>query len=199
MSRIVRLTHLLRLALIAVLALTSVACAEAAASFDPSGPCVVDGRAPGGYPDLEARIPTTFEGQAPESLDSGRNCTAQNLGNLAEAGIDELRFAGGTWSFGGRRSAAIVVFEAAGLDAREMAQFYQDSAELAERTEVTATAQTTLAGRTGYRIDATTGERLQTVLVWPSATPGRVHVVITTDLPDPKLLAAVDALEAAAR
>lgn len=175
------------------------ACAAAVPSFDPSGPCVADGRAPGGYPDLEARIPTEFEGQAPESLDSGRHCSTENLGSLAAAGIEEIRFAGGTWSFGGRRSAAIAVFEAPGLDARDMAEFYQDSAEVAGRTEVTATLETTLAGRAGYRIDATTGERLQTVLVWPSGAPGRVHVVLTTDLPDPKLLAAVDALEASAR
>ena len=38
-----------------------------------------------------------------------------------------------------------------------------------------------------------TGERLQTVLVWPAATPDRVNVVITNDLPDPKIQAAVDA------
>lgn len=187
------------LAALMVLALTAGACAATpTASFDPTGACVVDGSAPGAYPDLEALIPATFEGQAPEALDSGRNCTTENLGSLAEMGIDEVRFAGGTWSFGGRRAAALVVFTAPGLTAESIAVFYNNSAATAPRTIVTATSDPTLAGRPGFRIDTETGERLQTVLVWPSDVTDRVHVVISTDLPDPKLLAAVDAIEAAA-
>ena len=34
---------------------------------------------------------------------------------------------------------------------------------------------------------------IQTVVVWPAAEPDRVNVVITNDLPDPKIEAAVDA------
>lgn len=172
--------------------------APAAASFDPAGPCVSDGSAPGAYPDLEALIPATYEGQAPETLDSGRHCTSANLGALAELGIEEVRFAGGTWSFGGRRAAALVVFSAPGLTAEDIAVFYQNSAATSNRTVVTATSTPDLAGRPGFRLDTETGDRLQTVLAWPAAAPDRVNVVISTDLPDPKLLAAVDALEAAA-
>jgi len=186
------------LAALIVLALAAGACAATPASFDPTGACVADGSAPGAYPDLEALIPATFEGQDPEALDSGRNCTTENLGSLAEMGIDEVRFAGGTWSFGGRRAAALVVFTAPGLTAESIAVFYNNSAATAPRTTVTATSDPTLAGRPGFRIDTETGERLQTVLVWPSDVTDRVHVVISTDLPDPKLLAAVDAIEAAA-
>jgi hypothetical protein len=183
---------------LALLALVLVmgACA-APEPFDPTGPCSADGAAPGAYPELEALIPTTFEGQAPETLDSGRHCTPENLGSLAEMGIDEVRFAGGTWGFGGRRAAALVVFTAPGLTAEDIAVFYNNSAAVAPRTTVMATSDPTLAGRPGFRIDTETGERIQTVLVWPSAVPDRVHVVISTDLPDPKLLAAVDAIEAA--
>jgi hypothetical protein len=189
----------LSLAVLVALALVMGACAAGpAAPFDPTGECVADGSAPGAYPELEALIPKTFEGQAPETLDSGRNCTPENLGSLAEMGIDEVRFAGGTWSFGGRRAAALVVFTAPGLTAESIAVFYNNSAAVAPRTTVMATSDPTLAGRPGFRIDTETGERIQTVLVWPSAVPDRVHVVISTDLPDPKLLAAVDAIEAAA-
>src|SRR5262245_4376974 len=43
---------------------------EPAASFDPTGPCSTDGSAVGAYPDLEARIPTSYEGVGPGRLDS---------------------------------------------------------------------------------------------------------------------------------
>jgi hypothetical protein len=164
-----------------------------AASFDPSGPCIADGSAPGAYPDLEAMVPTTFEGTTPETLDSGRNCTAESLGTLRGAGIDEVRFAGGTWGFGGTRAAALAVFRAPGLTADAMADFYAASARAANRTRVTAETALTLAGRAGRRIDTVTGSRQQTVVVWPGPEPDIVNVVITNDLPDPKIDAAVDA------
>ena len=166
---------------------------SAAASFDPTGPCTVDGAAPGAYPDLEALIPTTFESRRPDRLDSGRNCTAENLGSLAGLGISEVRFAGGTWDFGGNRAAALVVFEAPGLTADAVADFYAKSAATASRTQITGQASPVLAGRAGHRLDTKTGDRQQTVVVWPSATTDRVDVVLTNDLPDPKIQAAVDA------
>jgi hypothetical protein len=51
----------------------------------------------------------------------------------------------------------------------------------------------TLAGRPGHRLDTRTGERLQTVEVWPAAEPDLVNVVITNDLPDARIADAVDA------
>jgi hypothetical protein len=163
------------------------------ASFDPSAPCTVDGSAPGAYPELEALIPTTFEGTGPDTLDSGRNCSAENLGSLATSGIEEIRYAGGTWGFGAERAAALVVFTAPGLTADAIADFYATSARAANRTQVTAESKPTLAGRGGRRLDTKTGERLQTVMVWPAAEADHVNVVITNDLPDPKIQAAVDA------
>ncbi len=90
------------------------------------------------------------------------------------------------------------MFSAPGLTAEDVAVFYKNSAATANRTVVTATTTPELAGRPGFRVDTETGDRLQTVLTWPAADADRVNVVISTDLPDPKLLAAVDALEAAA-
>lgn len=170
-------------------------CGQPAASFDPSGPCTADGSAAGAYPDLEARIPATYEGRGPDQLDSGRNCTAENLGSLADAGIEELRFAGGTWDFGGNRAAALVVFTAPGLTADAIADFYEASAAGANRTRITGTSEPTLAGEPTRRLDTTTGSRIQTVVVWPAADPDSVNVVITNDLPDPKIEAAVAAFE----
>jgi hypothetical protein len=162
-------------------------------SFDPTGPCVVDGSVPGAYPELEALVPTTFEDRGPDRLDSGRNCSSENLGTLAGAGIDEVRFAGGVWDFGNDQAAVLVVFDAAGLTATAIAEFYGTSARDAERTEILASAEPTIAGRPGVRLDTKTGERLQTVVVWANAVRGRVNVVITHNLPDPKILAAVEA------
>ena len=170
------------------------ACSAAAApSFDPTGPCVEDGSAPGAYPDLEAMVPTRFQDKGPETLDSGRKCTTEGLGALRAAGFEEVRFSGGTWGFGSTRAAALVVWSAPGLTADAMADFYAESARGANRTRITAESKPTLAGRPGHRIDTVTGPRQQTVVVWSAAEPDIVNVVITNDLPDPKIDAAVEA------
>ncbi|MBA2700857.1 MAG: hypothetical protein H0U58_04035 [Chloroflexi bacterium] len=181
------------LCLILLLGVTAACSSPAPVSFDPTGACSADGSAVGAYPDLERLVPASFEGRGPDRLDSGRNCSRANLGALADAGFREVRFAGGAWDFGGYRAAALVVFEAAGLTADRVAEFYASSAREANRTRVTAQSTPTVAGRPGHRLDSTTGDRLQTVVVWPGATSGRVNVVITNDLPDPKIEAAVAA------
>jgi hypothetical protein len=181
---------LILLALVAGLA----GCGEAPApSFDPTGPCTADGSAPGAYPELEGLVPTTYRDAPPERLDSGRNCTPENLGALAELGYDEIRFAGGTWSFGAERALALVVFSAPGLRAEQIADFYAASARAASRTEILAEDAVTIAGRPGRRLDTKTGERLQTVVVWPAASPDLVEVVITNDLPDERIAEAIAA------
>lgn len=186
-----RLVAVMALVLAAVIA----ACSGPAASFDPTGPCQGDGSTPGAYPDLEARIPGTYEDRVPETLDSGRNCTPANLGSLAAAGFDEIRFAGGTWSFGGNRAAALVVFHAPGLTAQAIADFYRESAQAANRTQITGASTPTMSGESVFRLDSKTGERIQTVVTWPAADPDVVNVVITNDLPDPKIEAAIAAFD----
>jgi len=165
----------------------------AAASFDVAAGCPTEGRAPRAYPELEARIPTSYEGRGPTQLDSGRHCDPQSLGSLAAAGFDEVRFAGGTWDLGGYRAAALVVFEAPGLTADQVAEFYATSARAANRTQVTGQSTPEIDGRPGHRLDSTTGDRTQTVVTWPSGDDGVVNVVLTNDLPDPKIQAAIDA------
>ena len=175
--------------------LTVAACSGGVAftSFDPTTPCTADGRFPGAYPDLEAQVPKLYMSSAPETLDSGRNCTPANLGTLADKGISMVRFAGGTWTFGAERAAVLARFTADGLDATSLADFYEASAKAAARTSITNETKPTVAGRPGYRLDTETGERTQTVVVWPSATTGTVNVVITDDLPDARIQDAVDA------
>jgi hypothetical protein len=183
-----------RTALVVALLLSAAACSSPpGASFDPSGACTQDGSAQGAYPELEAMVPTMFQDAPPQTLDSGRKCTAEGLGTLRDGGFDEVHFAGGTWGFGAIRAAALVVFSAPGLTADDVAEFYAVSARAASRTQITAESTPTLAGRPGHRLDTVTGDRQQTVLVWPAAVPDLVNVVITNDLPDPKIEAAVEA------
>jgi hypothetical protein len=184
----------IRFAALAATILLAAACAaEAPASFDPGAPCTADGSFAGAYPALEALVPTAYEGRGPDTLDSGRNCTPENLGSLAAAGFEEIRYAGGTWDFGRDQAAVLVVFSASGLAAGDIAEFYAASARTANRTQVTGESSLTIADRPGRRLDTTTGSRTQTVVVWPAATSDLVNVVITNDLPDPKIQAAVDA------
>lgn len=190
-----RPSHPARVLLTVALGLVVLACGTTAVPFDPIGPCTTDGAAAGAYPELEARIPATYEGRGPDVLDSGRNCTVANLGSLADAGIEEVRFAGGTWDFGGNRAAALVVFTAPGLTADAVADFYAASARGANRTRITGESEPTLAGEPTRRLDTTTGSRIQTVVVWPAADPDVVNIVITNDLPDPKIESAVAAFE----
>jgi hypothetical protein len=165
--------------------------ARPAPSFDPTGSCTVDGRAPGAYPDLEARIPKSYRGVAPETLDSGRNCSATSLGPLAGRGFSEVRFAGGTWTFGAERALVLAVFSAPHLDATEVADFYADSARAASRTQILSDAPTAVAGRPGRRLDTLTSERTQTVVVWPATEADLVNVIITNDLPEARIADAV--------
>jgi hypothetical protein len=179
--------------LAAVLLTAACGGAPAPSSFDPSGACSTDGRAAGAYPDLEALVPKRYQGVPPGTLDSGRNCTAANLGVLASLGITEVRFAGATWSFGAERAAVLAVFRTHGLSGEALADFYAASARAAARTKIVATSAPMIAGRPGRRLDTMTGERVQTVVVWPSAEPDVVNVVITNDLPDARIKDAVDA------
>ncbi len=178
---------------VSILAVVLVGCAgTSTASFEPTGACSGDGATPGAYPELESLIPTTYHDASPERLDSGRNCTPENLGSLAGAGIDEVRFAGGTWNFG-EPAVVLAVFTAPGLTADLLADYYANSAGLANRTEIVGQSSPTIAGRQGRRLDTRTGERQQTVVVWPAAEPDRVNVVISHDMPDARISEAIDA------
>ncbi len=162
------------------------------ASFDPTGPCTVDGASPGAYPELEALLPQTYRGEPPALVDSGRNCSAEALGTLADR-FDSVRFAGATWTFGAERAVVLVVFTAPGLDAQAMADFYAASARTAPRTEILAQSDPSVAGRPGRRLDTRRVERLHTVVIWPSAQEDHVNVVLTSDLPEPRIQEAIEA------
>jgi hypothetical protein len=176
------------------MAVLLVGCTGAAGpSFEPIGPCTVDGSAPGAYPDLEAMVPTAYEDRGPNRLDSGRNCSDENLGSLADEGIDEIRFAGGTWEFGSDIAAVLAVFAADALTVDALADWWESTARASSRTQILRSASAEVAGRTVRRLDTKTGQRIQSVLVWAGDAPGQVNVVLSHNLPDPKIEAAVAA------
>ena len=183
-----------RIALLAAAVILVAGCTGAASSsFDPTGPCSGDGSAPGAYPELEARVPAAYEDRAPDRLDSGRNCSDENLGTLANEGIEEVRFAGGTWEFGSDIAAVLAVFAADGLTADAMADWWEATARDSPRTQILRASEVDMDGLGVRRLDTKTGERLQSVLVWAGEEADQVNVVVTHNLPDPKIEAAVAA------
>ncbi|MFL5726329.1 MAG: hypothetical protein ACJ77F_08315 [Chloroflexota bacterium] len=148
----------------------------AGASFDPSGPCTSDGRRAGAYPDLEALVPHEFREATATAVDSGRNCTAASLGSLASHGVRELRFAGATWATGPNGGVTIAVFDAPGLEAEWVAEFYEQGARAGRDTESVESRQISIPDGRAYRVDALNGESYQTVVDWQDGE--RVRVVL---------------------
>jgi hypothetical protein len=176
------------------------ACSGApAASFDPGGACVVDGRIAGAYPNLEALIPKTLGGRGPTKLDSGRNCTPANLGTLASHGITEVRFAGGLWSDAAQSGITLAIFQAPGLTADWMGEWYEASARAGRTTGNIKTTEVTVAGQPANRMDLVNGDSSQTVITWAaeaSAAAGSgavVHVVLAADEPESRIQEALAA------
>ena len=180
-----------------VVALVVAACSGAApnTSFDPSSACTTNGRMPGAYPDLEALLPRTYESAPPATVDSGRNCTKDALGPLADNGIDGVRFAGATWPLGGTTGLTVAVFEADGLDASKVRDFYLKGARATSHTDELTTSDATVGGQPAKRLDVLqTDGTGQTVVAWPAGAPGRVMVLLASDLGDARVLEALDAV-----
>jgi hypothetical protein len=162
--------------LLAFLIATLSACAST--QFDPTGPCTADGRAAGAYPDLEALIPRVFRGVAPNRVDSGRNCSEAALGSFVLHGVRELRFGGGTWDLGSGGGVSLAVFEAEGLEATWVNEFFETGARSARRTETVETGVTQLPdGSSAFRLDTLNGESFQTVIAWPDGERVRVALI----------------------
>lgn len=157
-------------------ALVVVGCGGAA--FDPSAPCTTDGRAAGAYPSLEALVPRDLDGAAPTTVDSGRNCNPSSLASLITHGVTELRFAGSTWETGSNSGVTIALFEAAGLRADWVHEFYRTGAESARNTESVESSTVTIDGAPGFRVDTLNGEAYQTVVDWQEGD--RVRVVLVS-------------------
>lgn len=180
---------LLVAALVAVLVVAGCAPSAAVASFDPAAPCPAEGQQPGAFPDLEALLPADLDGTVPDKVDSGRSCSAANLGALADRGVDELRFAGATWKTGGTSGVTLAVFAADDLTPDLMREFYETGAAEARRTDRYVVSDTTVGGRPARRLDVLgTDGTGQTVVAWPADDPGTVWVLLAADVGDTRVL-----------
>jgi len=192
-----------RALLVALITAAIAACGQAGGTFDPSGPCTSDARAPGAYPVLERLLPTDLAGKAPTTVDSGRNCEAATLTTYAAHGVAELRFAGATWDDGGGNATVIAVLATPGdqplLHQDWIEEFYLAGAKASTKTENIETSRPTIDGTTVYRIETLNDLSLQTVIVWSANGMGAMHVVIVATRVEPDASrAAHDAKVAAA-
>jgi len=192
-----------RALLVALTTAAIAACGGAGGTFDPSGPCTSDARAPGAYPVLERLLPTDLAGKAPTTVDSGRNCEAATLTTYAAHGVAELRFAGATWDDGGGNATVIAVLATPGdqplLHQDWIEEFYLTGAKASTKTENIETSRPTIDSTTVYRIETLNDLSLQTVVVWSANGMGAMHVVIVATRVEPDASrAAHDAKVAAA-
>lgn len=169
-------------AALSVLFATVLGACSAAPSFDPAGPCqvngkLVDGRAAGAYPELEAQVPRSYAGRGPNRLDSGRTCTQANLGTMLPRGVSSVRFAGGLWEMGERSGVTLALFAAPTITATILFEFYETGARTASKTDAIQTSDITVAGAAGRRLDVLNDESYQTIITWP-AGDGTVRVVL---------------------
>jgi hypothetical protein len=149
------------------IALAGCAAPAASPSFDPDARCIVDSRLEGAYPELEALIPSEVDGRPPVRLDSGRNCTEENLATLWDRGFGEVQFAGGLWERGDRSGTTLAIFRSAGLSPELIAEWYEVAAQLTGDAETPEVTERTVNGRPGIRIDSLVDEAtFTTVLVW---------------------------------
>ena len=191
-------TSAVRLLAIVSVALILAGCvndATAVGSFDPASPCNgLDSQAmAGAYPDLEAALPTSLVGVAPTSLVSGRLCSANTLGTLYGHGIHETHFASVVWNRGGGSGVQMTVMQADGLTVANALESYGEGARNAPKVHKLVTSSVTVNGQPGMRLDIANDDYAQQVVVWPGGVPGRVRVVITSNIHEPDLQVALAA------
>ncbi len=167
---------------LAVAGLVLGACGAFGPTFAPTGACLVDGRAPGAYPDLEAKVPRTISGRPATSVSSGRDCSTDALGSFVNHDVHELRFAGATWDEGSGNGVSIAVLALPDqpLPVAWAEEFYQLGAENGTHTGNIQVARPTYPGiGTVFRLDTLNDLSFQTVLVWAAGPLVRVVIVAT--------------------
>lgn len=132
-------------------------------------------------PELEALLPTTFDGQA-STTSSGRNCKPENLGSLADHGVTALQYGGATWDFGAGTAVtmAIEAIPAAPLPVAWIEEFYELGARTGRKTsDVTVTHPTIAPIGEVYRLDVLNDLSLQTIVIWQDGDRVRDLLVAT--------------------
>ncbi|HEY3523088.1 MAG TPA: hypothetical protein VGK63_05255 [Candidatus Limnocylindrales bacterium] len=170
---------------IALVALAGAAAIAYVPRLVTSGGGCADQRQAGLVPDLETRVPKQLEGRSPDRLDSAVTCSPQGLGSLAEHGVTTISSAGGLWELGPSTGVTLAVFRLAGPDrADRIAEFYTTGAAQAPKVANLVTTHPVVAGRSATRLDYSDANFPQAIVVWPSAEPDLVNVVLAAGVPD---------------
>lgn len=183
------------------------ACGGSSATFSTAGACLVDGRAVGAYPDLEALAPRSLDGKAPTSLDSGRNCSDAALGTLTSHGVHELHFGGSTWDEGqgAGTTIATIALPSGTLPVTWAEEFYLAGAINAGKTDNVKSSHPSIPGvGDAFRVDALNDLSQQAIVLWQLGDFVRVVLVATHVDPnasmanhEARVQAAIDAARAA--
>jgi len=188
--------RLLLAAVLVVVVVTGCTPTAAPPSFDPSTPCggADQQEMAGAYPDLEATVPTTFDGKAPTDRQSGRYCSSNTLGTLFDLGIQEAHFGAASWDLGSGKGLSLVMFEASGLTAQNLFDSFVAAASINSKVHDPTLTDPTIGGQQGHRLDYLNGDSsFQRILVWPGDRDGHVRVLLAADLLDVEIAAAAAA------
>ena len=171
------------LAMLALLPLLAAACESPTASIPAAFVCEpdLDVRAAGAVPALEALLPRGMIERAPDTVDSGWNCTESSLGTYWTHDVRQLWFAGATWNYGGGDATVAAILRTppseAALQTSWVEEFYATGAARSTKTENIEVTRPTLTGAGAvYHLQTLNDLSLQTVVVWPAGA--FVHVVI---------------------
>ena len=168
---------------------------EAPASFNPSAACNgADSQVmAGAYPELEGLLPTSLSGVAPTSVVSGRLCSAKTLGTLYTAGIRETHFGSAVWDHGDGSGIQMTIMEATGLTVANALESYDNGAASAPKVHLLTAQDVTVNGIAGQQLNIENDDFQQKVVIWPTGTPGRLHVLIASNTLAADLQVALDA------
>ncbi|MBI2782362.1 MAG: hypothetical protein HYX55_11290 [Chloroflexi bacterium] len=171
-----------------LLAIVGAGCGALGSAATPNPSCPAgDVRAPGTLPGLEALLPRVMIQRAPDTVDSGWNCTATALGSYVAHGVTKLQFAGATWEQpnGGGIVTAILSLPSGPLDAAWVEEFYTAGAVAGKQTGAVKTDRPTyqVAGQV-FRLETINDLSLQTVVIWPAGPYVHVVIVATQVSPD---------------
>ncbi len=189
-----------RLAALLIMAAIAAGCVDDATpvgSFDPSTPCNgADSQVmPAAYPALEVLLPVSLAGVAPNTLVSGRLCSANTLGTLYGRGIHETHFASAVWNRGGGSGIQLTLMTADGLTVANVLESYSAGAANAPKVHSLKTSNVTVNGLAGMRLDIENDDYAQQVVVWPGDIAGRIRIVITSNIHEADLQVALTAFK----
>ena len=160
------------------------ACGPAATPSGPLSACGADRQdmiSIGGFPDLERELPTSLDGRAPDVVNSGRSCSDRALGSLVSHGIQELHYAGATWTRSQTEGSVVAVLATPpGQPAVQLPwieEFYTAGAVAATKTDnVTTTRPTFESAGQVFQLDVLNDLSQQTIVIWQGERV--IHVVI---------------------